>query len=227
MLKFLIILHTLMKYKSQVNITLDLKSKAKKAKALFIEHNVKQIPILDNGIYKGLLFYKDVKNVEDDYDLKELESVFEMIFLTSNYTIFDWFRLSSLNKIDIIPIIDQPEYTYIKSLNFEDFIEKFKNTGLNVELSSILILKKPTPDFKYSEVFQIAEAHGSKIFASYISSSDSVDTEIILNIHHLSLNELLQTYRRYGFDIISYHDEDLHHETLQANSDYFSKYITV
>lgn len=227
MLNFLIILHTLMKYKSQTEVTLDIKNKAKDAKALFKKFDIEYLPVLNSGIYKGLLFHEDIQDIQDDKSLVEFESFLRLIFLTDEYSIFDWFKITSNYEIDSLPIVNQNDLTYLNSIGYKDFIEKFKNTGLNVDLTSILVIKKSTPDFKYSEVFQIAEAHGAKIFGSYINSSDNMDTEIVINIHHLGLNELLQSYRRYGFDVISFHEEDLHQKTLQANSDYFSKYLTV
>ena len=48
-----------------------------------------------------------------------------------------------------------------------------------------------------------------------------------MKILHAGLNELLQSLRRYHYEILSYHDEDLHRETLEDNSDYLSKYLTV
>ena len=77
------------------------------------------------------------------------------------------------------------------------------------------------------KVFQIIEAHGAKVLATFIGNSDESRTEIVLKIIHTGLNELLQSFRRYDYEIISYHDEDLHHETLKDNSEYLSKYLTV
>jgi hypothetical protein len=117
--------------------------------------------------------------------------------------------------------------TFLGVINANAILTKFENTGLNVEGSTVLVIKKSSQTFSYAEVFQIAEANAAKIFGSYINNSDQTDTEIVLNIFHLGLNELLQSYRRYDYEIVSFHEEDLHHETLRANSDYFSKYLTV
>ena len=228
-LNFLIILQTIMNYKNhlQHQPSLDIDAKVIDAKSLFDQYNKNVLLILSNSIYKGLLFEKDIKNQPEDKPLFELEAVLKPVYLTADFSIFDWFKISSLYEIDSIPMIDSSDFSYINIIEYKDFIEKFKETGLNVELSSILILKQSTADFVYSEVFQIAEAHDAKVFGSYINYSDENSTEIILNIYHIGLNELLQSYRRYGFDVISLHNEDLHHETLKTNSDYFSKYLTV
>lgn len=229
MLNFLIILHSIMKYNSPTSTpsTLGINQKVSEAKNLFNQQDTKVALVLDAQTFKGLLFEEDLENLDDDLTLNDIESILKLVYLTSNFSIFDWFKIRSLYDIDNIPLIDDKDFSYLNSIGYEDFIEKFRETGLNVELSSILILKKPTSEFKYSEVFQIAEANGAKIFGSYINFSDQDETEIILNLHHTGLNELLQSYRRYGFDVVSFHDEDLHHETIKTNSEYFSKYLTV
>ena len=229
MLNFLIILHSIMNYKTEIKKqpTLDLNAKVIDAKTLFEQSDYNYILVLEGQTYKGLLFKEDILNQPENQLLIDLQFLLKLVYLNEDYSIFEWFKMSSLYQIDSIPMVDNQDFSYIESVNHQDFLEKFKETGLNVDMSSILALKKPTNEFKYSEVFQIAEAHGAKVFGSYIDNSDENFTEIILNIYHIGLNELLQSYRRYGFDVISFHDEDLHHETLKTNSDYFSKYLTV
>ena len=229
MLNFLIILHSIMNDKTKIkNLpTLDFKVKVSDAKILFEQSDYDYILVLEGQTFKGLLFEEDIINQSDNQLLMDLQFLLKPIYLNEDYSIFDWFKINSLYKIDHIPVIDFQDFSYIDVVDYQDFIEKFKNTGLNIDLSSIIVLKKPTKEFKYSEVFQIAEAHNAKVFGSYINKSDLDYTEIILNINHIGLNELLQSYRRYGFDVISFHEEDLHQETLQNNSDYFSKYLTV
>lgn len=207
--------------------TLDFNDKIIEAKKLFDNCHCNALVVLDNHTYKGLLFREDIENLIEKESIYNLEPILKKVYLTADFSIFDWFKICSLYGINNIPIIDSHNFSYLSSAGYDDFTEKFKDTGLNVELSCILILKKSTIDFNYSEIFQIAEAHGARIFGSYINFSDQNETEIVVNLDHTGLNELLQSYRRYDFEVISFHDEDLHHETVKANSEYFSKYLTV
>ena len=49
--------------------------------------------------------------------------------LTADFSIFDWFKISSLYEIDSIPMIDSSDFSYFNVIEYEDFIEKFKETG--------------------------------------------------------------------------------------------------
>ena len=207
--------------------TLDLNKTIVDAKKVFDQYHGNALIVLKDNVYQGLLYRKDIEGIAEEECLFNLEHILKKVYLTADFSIFDWFKMSSQYGINNIPVIDSHNFSYQNSVDYDDFAEKFKDTGLNVELSSILILKKATEDFNYSEIFQIAEAHDARIFGSYINYSNQNDTEVVLNLDHTGLNELLQSYRRYDFEVISFHDEDLHHETVKANSEYFSKYLTV
>lgn len=206
---------------------IDLADKVKALRIIVDNHNLSEVPVLEGSNYVGLLNVDSVQKLDDHLPLKDIKHLMRYICLDENYTIFDWLKLVTDFSLKNIPIIQFQDSKYLGSVATEDIIEKFKDTGLIVDLTSIVVLRKNTEDFKYSEVFQIAEANGAKVFGSYVEQSSAEFTDIVLNLHHLGLNELLQSFRRYEYDVVSYHDEDQHHETLKANSDYFSKYLTV
>ncbi len=196
-------------------------------KSILNSCDARSVLLLDESVYSGLLFVEDIPvNTHDDMRLENLKHLAKHIYLDQDFTLFDWLKLKTHHHIPAYPIVSA-EGDFIELRDDEAILEKFLNTGLIVELSCVLVLRKETLDFKFSEVFQIAEANGAKIFGSYIQSSDKDSTEIVLNLFHTGLNELLQTFRRYDYEIVSYHNEDLHHETLKSNSAYFTKYLTV
>jgi len=213
--------------KKNKELIIGLQSTIIEATSLLDKNQSYYLVILEDEEYLGLIFKEDLIDVDENTVLKELRHLFKPIFLRKDFSLFDWIKISSVYTLKMIPIVDGDDMTFIGLLDSNDVLNKFQNTGLLVESSTVLILKKSSNEFSYSQVFQIAEANDTKIFGSYINSSDENDTEIVLNIYHTGLNELLQSYRRYDYDIVSYHEEDLHHETLKANSDYFTKYLTV
>ncbi|MGX1023308.1 hypothetical protein [Psychroflexus sp. MBR-150] len=217
-----------MKLKNHIKATptLELKDSIQDAKHLFEQTKRTSVAVLDDKQYKGLLFDDDLVDYKNESLLNHIKAKLKDIYLLEDFTIFDWLNTMSLYQIQDIPLINLNN-EYLGSLNINDIILKFSNTGLNVDRSSVLILSKPSDEFKYSEVFQILEANDAKVYGSYINHTDKNQTEIVVNIHHQGLNELLQSFRRYGYNIISFHREDQHRETLKNNSEYLSKYLTV
>ena len=56
-------------------------------------------------------------------------------------------------------------------------------------------------------------------------SSDLV--QITLKIGNTSLNEIIQTFRRYSYNIVSGHEEDSYIESLKERSQYLDKYLNM
>lgn len=202
-------------------------SKVTEIESFFLEEQTDHVVIVDDERFVGLISKEILNHTKDKSIIDELINHFKIIYLSDDFTLFDWLKLKVQFNLKTIPLIDRHNMKFLGMLNEQDIIAYLSDSGLLVDLSSVLILRKETQDFKYSEVFQIAEANGAKVFGSYLESISSEYTDIVLNIQHSGLNELLQSYRRYQYDIISYHDEDMHQDTLKANSDYFSKYLTV
>ncbi|WP_125086221.1 CBS domain-containing protein [Flavobacteriaceae bacterium 14752] len=217
-----------MKFKNHIQDlpTIELKNSIRDAIQFFEQTKQTCVVVLEDNLYRGLLLEEDLIALENDLLIKQIKDKLKIIYLNEDFTIFDWFKTVSLHDIQDVPLINLNN-EYLGSLNINDVILKFSNTGLNVDRSSILILSKNSDDFKYSEVFQILEANAAKVYGSYINHSDESQTEIVVNIHHQGLNELLQSFRRYEYNITSYHEEDQHRETLKNNSEYLSKYLTV
>ena len=42
-----------------------------------------------------------------------------------------------------------------------------------------------------------------------------------------AINEIIQTFRRYNYEIISEHQEDAYIENLKERSDYLDKYLNI
>jgi len=51
--------------------------------------------------------------------------------------------------------------------------------------------------------------------------------QITLKIGNASLNEVIQTFRRYSYNIISGHEEDSYIESLKERSQYLDKYLNM
>lgn len=209
------------------NFTLDYSLNVGEAIQHIRNSNGKALPVVKEGIYLGLLFLDDILELDKEKPLSTAGFLFKPILLQKDYTFFDWYKLCSMHNLTSIPCVSSKKMVYKGNISIEDIFETYKDSCLTVESSTILVIQKESNKFSYSEVFQIIETNGAKVLATFIANSDESNTQVILKILHTGLNELLQSFRRYDFEIISLHEEDLHNETLKDNSDYLSKYLTV
>ena len=94
-----------------------------------------------------------------------------------------------------------------------------------IEESETLIVEKLQNDYSMSEVSQIVEGNGGKLLGSYISEKRNDFIQITLKIVSQDINEIMQTFRRYEYKIVSVHDNDIYLEDLKNRSEYLQKYL--
>ena len=78
-----------------------------------------------------------------------------------------------------------------------------------------------------SQVTQIVESNNAKLLGLFISKTEANFIEVTLKVSDSSLNEIIQTFRRYEYEIISEHQEDSYLKNLKERSDYLDKYLNI
>ena len=81
--------------------------------------------------------------------------------------------------------------------------------------------------FSMSQVAQIVESNQAKILGLFISNVAQNKVEITIKISQSGLNDIIQTFRRYDYGIISEHQEDSYLNGLKERSDYLDKYLNI
>ena len=95
------------------------------------------------------------------------------------------------------------------------------------ETTTCLRIGKSKSDFLLSELVQILEANREAVHGIQILPSASDQVEVHMDVEGQELKHLLPTLRRYGYAILSEHQEDEWLEKLQSNASYLDKYLSI
>ena len=125
-----------------------------------------------------------------------------------------------------MPILDTNN-KYLGYYELNDIIHLFNETPFLAEPGGILIVEKGINDYSFSEISQIVESNDAKLLGAFISKMDGDLVRITLKIANSSLNEIIQTFRRYSYIIVSGHEEDAYIESLKDRSQYLDKYLNM
>jgi hypothetical protein len=77
------------------------------------------------------------------------------------------------------------------------------------------------------EITQIIESNNGKILGLFVSEADNENTQVTIKISLGVMNEIIQSFRRYNYEIVSEHFEDNYINTLKERSDYLDKYLNI
>ncbi|WP_115811413.1 CBS domain-containing protein [Flavobacterium aquicola] len=183
-------------------------------------------PITEEGIYIGSISADDIETFDGDKKVTDYKYTLEHFFARANMIWLDVLEVFAKNHTNLVPILDENN-TYIGYYEIEDVIKFFHETTFLKEQGAIIIVSKNAIDYSMSQIAQIVESNNGRLLGLFISNSDLNTIEVTLKISVGSLNEIIQTFRRYNYDIISEHNEDNYINSLKERSDYLDKYLNM
>lgn len=205
---------------------LNIHDKVSDLKMVFNELTFSHIPIESDGIYMGCISENDAHCFEAEKTIQECNYAFEGFFVRSFTNWLDVLEAFAQNSCNIMPVLgDQNEYLGYYELN--DVIGLFNETPFFAEPGGTLIVEKGISDYSFSEISQIVESNDARLLGAFISKMESDMIQVTIKIGNTGLNDVIQTFRRYSYNIISGHEEDSYMESLKERSEYLKKYLDI
>ena len=126
----------------------------------------------------------------------------------------------------ILFVLDDQD-NYLGYYELTDIISIFNETPFVGEPGGIITVAKGMSDYSFSEISQIVESNDAKLLGAFVSSIENDIVQITLKINNSTFSEIIQTFRRYKYNIISAHEEDNYLESLKDRSNYLNKYLNI
>jgi predicted transcriptional regulator len=206
---------------------LNSNSKISDLKLLFNQLTLSHIPIEnDDHVFLGSFSETDVHCFDSDKPLSDYRYAIENFFVRENNMWLDVLEAFAKNSTNIMPVLNDKN-DYLGYYELKDIISLFNDTPFFYEPGGILVIEKGINDYSFSQISQIVESNGGKLLGSFISKMNTDTIEVTLKIGNSGLNNIIQTFRRYSYDIISGHEEDSYIESLKERSDYLNKYLNM
>lgn len=206
---------------------LTLNSSIKKAQKICERFSVTHIPIVENGKFMGCISESDSLTIEDHTSsISKYSYIFNFFYANENGSILELMKLFANNESNIMPILDK-EKNYIGYYELNDILDLFCSSPFMRHDGVIMIIEKAKNDFSVSEICQIVESNESKILGLHISSETLDTIGATVKINSEDINEVIQTFRRYKYTIISEHEDDIYLQDLIERADYLQKYLNI
>ncbi|MDA6070959.1 acetoin utilization protein acuB [Flavobacterium sp. AC] len=192
----------------------------------FADLNFSHFPVLENGIFIGSIASDDVETFDTDKKVIDYKYTLERFFARKSMMWLDVLEVFAKNHTNVVSVLDENN-AYIGYYEMEDIMKFFQETPFLKEQGGIIIVQKGLLDYSMGQVTQIVESNNGKILGCFVSEADLENVQITIKIGIGPMNEIIQTYRRYGYEIISEHQEDAYINSLKERSDYLDKYLNI
>lgn len=193
-------------------------------KMMFSQLTYSHIPVKNGDIYVGCISETDAHCFESQKVLADISYALEGFFVRNTTNWLDILEAFAQNDSNVMPVLDINN-NYLGYYELNDIIQLFNETPFFTESGGIIIVEKGVFDYSFSEVCQIIESNNSKIYGALISKMENDKVQITVKIGNVALNDVLQSFRRYGYNIVSGIEEDSYVESLKERSDYLKKYL--
>lgn len=196
------------------------------AQDLFAEYPFSHFPVLEEGTYIGCAGAEDIELMDIEKTLGDVRYTFDRFFVRDTAIWLDVLEVFAKNDTNIMPILDK-DNTYKGFYEITDIMKFFHETPFLKEDGGIIVVEKGITDYSLSEVTQIVESNNGRLLGVFVSEMGPSTVQITVKISLGGLSEILQTFRRYNYEIISEHQEDAYLNTLKDRSDYLDKYLNI
>lgn len=192
----------------------------------FSEVSYSHFPVIDEGIYIGSIATDDLETFDLDKKIIDYRYTLEGFFARKNMIWLDVLEVFAKNHSNVVPILDDAN-AYIGYYELEDIVKFFHETPFLKEQGGIIVVQTTIVDFSMSQIAQIVESNNGKLLGLFISDADATSVKVTIKVSLGGLNEIIQTFRRYNYEIISEHNEDNYLNNLKERSEYLDKYLNI
>ncbi len=193
---------------------------------VFNQLTYSHIPVLKEGVYQGCISENDAHCFEGTKQISDQVYSLEPFFVRDSTNWLDILEAFALHNSNIMPVLSE-DNKYLGYYELTDIMYLFNNTPFLNEAGGIIVVEKGPKEYSFSEICQIVESNDAKILGAFISKMNRETAQVTIKIGHTGMNSIVQTFRRYGYIVVSSHDEDKFLEDLKDRSNYLDKYLNI
>ena len=197
------------------------------AKKKTTNQRLSHFPVVENNKLFGSISESDLSTFEEESkQISDYQHIFELFYATKEDSLIDLLTLFAVHETNCIPVLDKNK-EYLGYFDLSDMLTMYAETPFLKEEGAILILEKENKSFSISEIAQIAETNNAQLLGIHISKKTEQATQITIKVNTENINEIIQSYRRYAYNVISNHKDDSYLEDLKNRSNYLQKYLSI
>jgi len=204
----------------------DILSKIKEVHIAFNQLTYTHIPVTKDEVYVGCISETDAHCFESSQLLSGFQYALEPFFVRENTNWLDILEAFALNQCNIMPVLNLSN-KYLGYYELSDILNLFNDTPFLNEAGGIIVVEKGIREYSFGEICQIVESNDAKVLGVFISKMEAETIQITVKIGHTGMNAIVQTFRRYNYNVVSHHEEDIFIDGLKQRSDYLDKYLNM
>lgn len=194
---------------------------------LLLESSLKQLPVVEENIFLGILSLSDIEQEENDrLSIGDFTRA-NFSYASNKDHIYEVMRAFSEQSLTLFPVLDENN-GYSGSITLSSLIRNYMNCAAFIQPGSILVLEMDKRNYSLSEIARIAESENKLILSSYLSSNlESERLEVTIKLNSAQIQNVTAAFERFGYLIKATFDEEDFMDTLKNRYESLMSYLNV
>ncbi|AEI48636.1 CBS domain-containing protein [Runella slithyformis] len=171
---------------------------------LMDEYGIRQLALVEDEVYKGLLSEDILLSFPDDEKLlSELNLPPNPVHAGLFQHIFEVMGIANQYRLDSVPVLDE-ENLYAGTIVVTDMLAKFAGLLGSQEAGAVVVLKMSNRDYSMTDISRLVESNNTKIISSYFSGAEygAVDqATLTLKLNRTEVSAVVATFERFGYTV--------------------------
>ncbi len=197
------------------------------AMELMAEFCVKQLPVVAQDKYIGLVFEDDLMNLDDSAELESVSTHFSKVSVHGSMHFIEAVQTANDYHLTVVPVIEK-DNDFSGVIVASDLLRHLgKITGAS-EPGGLMVLEMDQRNFSFAEISKLIETNVAQITqlnTSWDSGSDSF--LVTIKINKFEISDIVATFQRYDYQVKYYFGEELYENELKDNYDHLMNYLSI
>jgi len=213
---------------SEYIVPLKTSDTALTALSLMEEFKVKNLPIVNNKMYLGLISEDDIYAYNQFEEAVGAHPIAKPhIAIIENQHIYDVLTAFQLDNLSLLPVLDNKNQ-YLGSIHAWALVSRLAEITGVTNPGGIIVLEMNIHDYSLSQIAQIVESNNSKLINLYTNTyPESTQMEVTLKLNTTDIDSILQTFNRYNYKVQAFYSHENLNDKLRENYDALMNYLNL
>jgi acetoin utilization protein AcuB len=197
------------------------------AMELMSEYYVKQLPIVADDKYLGLVFEDDLMNLDDTAELETISSHLSKVSVHGNMHFIDAVQTANDYHLTLVPVIDK-DNEFLGVILIGDLLRTLGKISGASEPGGLIVLEMDQRNFSFAEISKLIETNDAQITQLNTSWDNAAESFLVtIKINKFEISDIVATFQRYEYQVKYYFGEELYENELKDNYDHLMNYLSI
>ncbi|MBO9571244.1 MAG: CBS domain-containing protein [Chitinophagaceae bacterium] len=191
------------------------------------EYYVKQLPVVTEDKYIGLVFEEDLVNNDDNTELENISSHLSKVAVHGHMHFLDAVQTANDYHLSVVPVIEK-ENDFLGVILVADLLRNLGKMSGASELGGLLVLEMDQRNFSFAEISKLIETNDAQITQLNTFWDNTTETFIVtIKINKFEISDIVATFQKYDYQVKYYFGEELYENELKDNYDHLMNYLSI